>query len=333
MASSNSITGGSGSPPVLPQSPHFTLERVAEGVYAAVARAGGASMSNAGIVALGDTTLVFDTFLTPQAATDLRMAAERLTSRPVTLVVNSHWHDDHVFGNSVFAEAEILATGQTLHLMQERTAASIARYRAEAPAYVRTLEERREREADPAAQQALDNDIAFGRAILSALPTLEARLPAHTFDERKALAGSLRSAELLTYGGGHTASDALLYLPAERVLFAGDLVVNQNHPWIGHGDPVRWQAILDRLARLDIATLVPGHGPVGGPGDIAPVRQYLADVTALAEDLVARGETADDLAATPVPARYAALDGREVFARNMRFLYGYVTTGLGVRHE
>jgi glyoxylase-like metal-dependent hydrolase (beta-lactamase superfamily II) len=323
----------------LPQSPHFTLQRVADGVHAAVARPGGAAMSNAGIVDLGDATLVFDTCLTPQAAADLRAVAERLTGRPVTLVVNSHWHDDHVFGNQVFADAAILATTRTRRLMEERTAASIARYKAEAPAYVHSLEERLERETDPAARQALANDIAFGHAILAALPTLETRLPVRTFDDRMALGGPRRSAELLTYGGGHTASDAFLYLPAERVLFASDLVVIEHHPWIGHGDPVRWQTILGRLARLDIATLVPGHGPLGGPDDIARVRRYLADATVRAEELVARGATADEMAATPVPERYAALDGREVFGRNMRVLHEYVQhighgqTGSAENHE
>ena len=66
----------------LPRSPHFCLHELATGVYAAIHRPGGGAICNAGIVDLGDRTLVFDTFLAPQPAQDLRLAAEMLTGRP-----------------------------------------------------------------------------------------------------------------------------------------------------------------------------------------------------------------------------------------------------------
>lgn len=62
---------------------HFQLEQLAEGVYAAISINGTGSMSNAGIVDLGETTLIFDTFATPQAAQDLRKAAEELIGHPI----------------------------------------------------------------------------------------------------------------------------------------------------------------------------------------------------------------------------------------------------------
>src|SRR5260370_34145596 len=92
-----SSTGASGF-----QSRHFQLERVANGVYAAIARADGGAVGNAGIVDLGETTLVFDTFQTPQAARDLLAAAERLLGRPVSFVANSHWHGGHMPVSAIF---------------------------------------------------------------------------------------------------------------------------------------------------------------------------------------------------------------------------------------
>ena len=74
------ITGGQ-----LPTSRHFWLERLADGVYAAIHAEGGAAISNAGIVDLGGRTLVYDTFLTPQAAADLRYAAEAVKERALPL--------------------------------------------------------------------------------------------------------------------------------------------------------------------------------------------------------------------------------------------------------
>jgi len=79
---------------------YFHLERVADGIYAAVVKPGTGAWGNAGIVDLGDKTVVFDTFATPQAARDLKVMAEQLTGRAVEVVVNSHRHIDHVGGKS-----------------------------------------------------------------------------------------------------------------------------------------------------------------------------------------------------------------------------------------
>src|SRR5690348_3454952 len=98
----------------LPTSRHFQLEQLADGVYAAISIDGTGSMSNAGIVDLGDTTLIFDTFATPQAAQDLRSAAEQLTGHAIRYVINSHKHGDHVWGNQVFSQHGcIIATDTT----------------------------------------------------------------------------------------------------------------------------------------------------------------------------------------------------------------------------
>jgi glyoxylase-like metal-dependent hydrolase (beta-lactamase superfamily II) len=102
----------------MPTSKHFELKELAAGVYAAIGTAGGAAYSNAGIVDLGDQTLVFDTFQTPQAAQDLKDAADALTARPVSHVVISHHHADHWCGNQVFgSQVPILATRTTREQM------------------------------------------------------------------------------------------------------------------------------------------------------------------------------------------------------------------------
>ncbi len=93
----------SNSASALPTSEHFQLQEIARGVYAAIGTPGGAAHSNAGIVDLGDQTLIFDTFETALAAEDLRVAAEHLTGRPATCVIISHAHADHWCGNQAFA--------------------------------------------------------------------------------------------------------------------------------------------------------------------------------------------------------------------------------------
>ncbi len=94
---------------------HFRLEQVSDDAWAAIARRTGDAAANAGIVRSGDSTIVFDTSLSLVAARELRTAAERIA--PVSAVVNSHWHDDHVTGNPAFADVEIVSTERTGELL------------------------------------------------------------------------------------------------------------------------------------------------------------------------------------------------------------------------
>ncbi len=98
---------------------HFTIHELAEGVFAAVATGGGAAISNSGIIDLGNLTVIYDTFLTPQAARDLLAAARYLTGREPEIIINSHYHNDHIWGNQVFSpQAHIISTTETYHLIQ-----------------------------------------------------------------------------------------------------------------------------------------------------------------------------------------------------------------------
>ena len=82
---------------------HFSVSEVASGVYACVAGASQAAVGNAAIVDTGARTIVVDSFMTTVGAAELRLVAEQLTGRSVFMLVNTHWHGDHTFGNQVFA--------------------------------------------------------------------------------------------------------------------------------------------------------------------------------------------------------------------------------------
>jgi cyclase len=307
---------------------HFQLEAVAGGVYAAIASAGGGAMSNAAIVDLGESTLIFDTFFTPQAAADLRAVAEQLTGRPVRYVLNSHFHGDHVQGNQAFPGADILATRRTRELIAERTAPTIASHQEDPQRItddLRQQEEAIEREADLVRRRQRELSLATDREYAAALPGLSVPLPVVTFDSRVELHGTTRRAEFITLGGGHTPSDAFLYLPEDQLIITGDLLFVRSHPWMGHGHPEEWLAILERLESLPAQTLVPGHGPLGTLADCARVRRYIADITELARGALRAGKTPDDMAALPIPAAYAEWDSPEVFGWNMRFLRDYLS--------
>lgn len=99
-------------------SKHLELEKLRDGIYAAIAKSGGGAVGNAGFIDLGGRTLVLDTFNTQQVAEDLRWVAEKVTGCSVTWVINSHWHGDHIRGNQVFKDCKILSNEKTYQKMK-----------------------------------------------------------------------------------------------------------------------------------------------------------------------------------------------------------------------
>lgn len=79
----------------------FQLVKVADGVFAAIAKPGGLASGNAGFVIGDDGVLIFDTFFTPAAIEELIAAIEAQTKLPIKYAVNSHYHLDHTGGNQV----------------------------------------------------------------------------------------------------------------------------------------------------------------------------------------------------------------------------------------
>jgi cyclase len=282
-------------------------------------------------VDLGGASLVFDTFLTPQAARDLRAAAESLTSSRVAYVVNSHHHMDHIQGNQVFADACIIATETTREIIADRGARLLEQARAH-PEYPESFTELIEREQDPARREDLAQTQAEYRAMNAALGELELRLPDITITERLTLHGSTRSVEVVTYGGGHTLSDAFVYLPDARVVFAGDLLSVRSHPSF-YGDARAWLRILTQIEALHFDVIVPGHGPVGARADVVRMRQYITDLLGLASVIVSAGSAKEQAAETVMPAEYQGWAAPTVFPDSMQALYICIASGERVAHD
>jgi glyoxylase-like metal-dependent hydrolase (beta-lactamase superfamily II) len=242
---------------------HAELVEAGAGVWAAIAKPDRGAIGNAAIVDLGDETLVVDTHFAPGAARELRQAAEELGGRPVSRVLNTHWHADHVLGNVEFDRARIVSTRRTRELIASLGAERLEAQRESVAAELPSELERLRAGGDDEGAELLAR---YARE----LPGLRHRLPDETFEDRVGLG----RAEAQSLGGGHTESDAFLVVPDTGVLIAGDLVVVGMQPWSGHGDPRSWAAILGRLLELDWETCIPGHGPVSGREVVAPLRDY-----------------------------------------------------------
>jgi cyclase len=302
----------------LPTSEHFALDGIAEGVYAAIATRTGGAYSNAGIIDLGDQTLVFDAFMTPQAAQDLRAAAEQLTGRPVSYVVISHAHSDHWCGNQAFeAQTSIITTHAIREAMPE-AAEWLEHLRANPSEWEEEMRKERERlqtEGDSRWRASLEASIARMSHLHKALPTLEFRLPEQTFDGKLVFHGTWRTAELLTQGSGHTDSDAYLVLPQERIMFMGDL-----------GFFAR-TAQIEAMERSDIETFVPGHGPLGTKEDLSLQNRYIAWIQEMVARVIEGGGSVEDALqqAAPPPFDDWLAGGMARFEANVHTLYERLT--------
>jgi len=317
---------------ILPSTQHFQLQAIADGVFVAQSTPGSGAACNAGIIDLGDQTIIFDTFLTPHAAAELLAVAEAITTSPVKLVVNSHHHRDHIGGNQVFPESTtIVATSTTRQLISEQAPHNAAKQQAQSQQRLAELATQLTTARHAAEKQEIQQAIVQTKLLIEALPTLQIRVPNLTFDQRLVIYGRQRQVELITYGGGHSQSDAILYLPAEHIVFMGDLLSVQAHPFLGDGDPGELPRILDLVSRLQPNLLVPGHGPVGSSAEIGVMQQYLAIMTEMAlTELAFQTDAGVDVNKRVTQLRpaklFATWTRANLFPANLRFLYQRVMT-------
>jgi cyclase len=177
----------------------------------------------------------------------------------------SHYHADHAFGNSVFVDA-----GATIVCSQDCAAESRDK---NTPSWAK--------------------DSGAGEY---SLKPYRLEHPQISFEKTMAIDDGTRRLEFERVGPGHTRGDAVAWLPRERILFTGDLVVNRPGNFVGDpdADPDNWVRALDGLAKRDIARLVPGHGVVGqGATAVRGNREYLADMIQQVRAAVAKGIPAD----------------------------------------
>ena len=208
-----------------------TLTELADGVWAFTAEGD----PNVGAIEADDHVVCFEARATPAAARDWLAVLREHTDKPVRYLVLSHYHAVRVLGASAFDAREIIAHEQTRALIAERGAQDWASEYGRMPRLFK----------EPAGIPGLT------------WPTL-------TFTDRLTIPlGRRGDLELRFCGRGHTAGDIVAWLPAQRLLFAGDLVESQAALYTGDAFHDEWAtSTLDRVAALDAEVLVGGRGRV-----------------------------------------------------------------------
>jgi glyoxylase-like metal-dependent hydrolase (beta-lactamase superfamily II) len=303
-------------------SKHFVIQRLAPGVWAAIANDKyGHAICNAAIIDLGDKALIFDPFMNIDAAKDLKAAAVKLTQKPVTLVINSHYHNDHIRGNQVFMPgASIISTEWTRKEMRVSEPEEIA---WEKKNVAKRLADSKEkfRTAQGMEKKELPMWIGYYEGMLVNDPNLVITLPNLTFRDSLWIYGKSRNIKLVECKNGHTASDLILMLPKEGIVFMGDIFFVKRHPYLGDGSSQGMEQHLEKLAEDQIYSIyVPGHGPVGGKQEVHELIDYIKDIRQLVSDDIGKNIPDSIISNEPVPAAYRDWWYGRFYKPNLEFL-------------
>ena len=205
-------------------------------------------ISNAGFVITPAGVVVIDALGSPALAQRLLAEIRKHTDQPVTHVIVTHYHADHIYGLQAFkaAGAKVLAHEAGRNYLTSDT----ARLRLEAS------------RTDIAPWIDRDTHLVAADEWLSG--------------GRELVVGGIRL-RIEHVGPAHTPEDLVVYLPQEKVLFAGDLVFRGRIPYVGQADSGHWIKAIDSLLAFDATVIVPGHGPVSSQArqDMELTRDYL----------------------------------------------------------
>ncbi|HEX8137413.1 MAG TPA: MBL fold metallo-hydrolase [Pyrinomonadaceae bacterium] len=293
---------------VLGQSEQFEVVKVSDGVYAAIRKEPFTLTTNANSVFIinEDDVIVVDTTLTPGTAKELLAALRRLTNKPVRYVINTHWHDDHIFGNQVFRDAfpgaEFIAHARTREYLPTTGLANRKQAMSEQgyPGFIASLRSQLEKgESLYGGPMNEEERAAFAAAIqmaeryMAENPAAQVVLPTLTVEDRLTLHRGTRTIEIRYFGRGHTSGDIVVHLPKEGILIAGDLVI-WPVPYVGspQSHPGDWSATLEKLVALHASAIIPGHGPIlRDDSYLKQMARLFASIKQQVEASVGRGET------------------------------------------
>jgi glyoxylase-like metal-dependent hydrolase (beta-lactamase superfamily II) len=241
------VAQAAGEPPMVAQQVAPSAWYV-EGVSALGSPANQNFISNAGFVITPAGVVVIDALGSPALAERLLAQIARLTPLPVTHLIVTHYHADHIYGLQTFRArgVRVLAhQAARLYLNSDTAQLRLQASRTELAPWI-------------------DEDTRLVQA------------DEWLAGDRDLTVGGVRF-EIRAVGPAHTPEDLVVYLPSEKVLFAGDLVFRSRIPYVGQADSRHWIVALERLLSFDASVVVPGHGPLSQQArqDMQLTRDYL----------------------------------------------------------
>jgi cyclase len=205
--------------------------------------------ANVGFIVSGEGVILIDTPLLPEDARLWRREIGRRTGQRIIYVINTDHHRGHILGNQYFPSATVIAHEFAWKNMQSYSNNFRTRllnlYRSRMPGAVEEWKQH-----------------------------LRIVVPEITFTGRTILFKGDREIHLIPMGG-HTEATTVVYLPSEKILFAGDLVVTNRPPFLSQGNTKQWLQALTYLRKLRYDVLVPGHGELCGKEATETMSEFL----------------------------------------------------------
>ncbi len=217
------------------------VEEVSPGIFGYVQLDGSWGLNNTGFIVGKDGVVAIDTCFTEKRSRWFYGAVRKAAGdKVIRTLVNTHHHGDHTHGNYVFLPAATIIGHEKC---------------------------REEVIATQLGTKGMFPGVDWGEIVVAP--------PVVTFEERLNVYVDDLPVELIFVGPAHTTNDIVAWIPERKVLFSGDIVFNEGTPFAMMGSVAGWLEALERLKRLGIATIVPGHGPVCGPAVLDEVGDYL----------------------------------------------------------
>jgi glyoxylase-like metal-dependent hydrolase (beta-lactamase superfamily II) len=241
------------------------VTKLADGVYAIQHRI---SSGNTTVIIGDRQVFVVDSCQYPAYAREDIAQIRQWTDKPVAYLLNTHFHSDHNNGNRAYMNAfpalTIIAQEETkkdMDLLQPGNmardakdyAASIAAYKQGKNTDGRPLSEDEKKQVQEALPSLEQNGADF-KALVYQPPTL-------TFVDKLDIDIGNREVQVKYLGRGNTPGDTIVYLPKEKILAAGDLLVYPV-PYAYFGYPAEWAQTLQKMAQFEVTSIVPGHGAI-----------------------------------------------------------------------
>ena len=252
---------------------------------------GDTGVANSGLILGREGNVLVDALMVPSMTRRLVAAIKKTTRKPIATLINTHHHLDHTGGNRFFPQATRVASEKCREAL--------------APGFPPL----------PLLQRFMPR---FARE----LALLQVVLPTVTFKDHLVLHDGDREIRLWHPGfAAHTVGDAVVYLPRERVLFAGDIAFHYVTPLAFQGHVGNWIKAAARLLEYDADVIVPGHGPIGTKKELLAMRDYLAVVRREARKRFDAGMDAEEAARDIKLGVYASWSDAERILPNVMRCY------------
>jgi glyoxylase-like metal-dependent hydrolase (beta-lactamase superfamily II) len=272
------------------------LTQIVENVYAYVDTKNASTKNsfgaNAGVIIGKDGILVVDTMVSAKEAKRFIKDIRAISRKPIKYVVNTHYHLDHSLGNSEFARVGAVI------IAQENAGKAIENTAGE------TLKNVKEYGLTP-------KDMA-GTSVV---------YPVLAYDNRMTIDIGGQRIEFIHARHCHTDGDTLVYLPDKKVLFAGDVLFTNYHPFLGEGNIEEWIKELDDIKSMDIEKIIPGHGPISGKNDLDDMMKYLLMFDAKAKELTSRSDDLQKIVAEIQNGLPRRSEGAWLISSNIQMKY------------